>query len=189
VDGSAHEGIDQDREALLRALKQGGVRFVLIGGAAIESHRQRYRTEDIDVTPDLERENLQRLADVLNDLKCRLEVDPGNPKAAVPLPDDYFTAASLSRMTVLNLRTAHGKLDVAVAPAGFPDGYKELARRALTGRVFATRVEVSIASLEDVEHSKRTAARPKDNRYLERVGRLEAPKLGQADVEVEPPSR
>lgn len=36
--GEADGGIDPGREALLRALRDGGVRFVLIGGAALESH-------------------------------------------------------------------------------------------------------------------------------------------------------
>jgi hypothetical protein len=43
--------IDRGRETLLRALREGDVRFVVIGGAALQSHGQRYETEDIDVTP------------------------------------------------------------------------------------------------------------------------------------------
>lgn len=34
----ADSGINRGRDTLLRALSDGGVRFVLIGGAAIESH-------------------------------------------------------------------------------------------------------------------------------------------------------
>ncbi len=49
--GETDGGIDPGREALLRALRNGGVRFVLIGGAALESHAQPHRTEDIDITP------------------------------------------------------------------------------------------------------------------------------------------
>jgi hypothetical protein len=41
--------------------------------------------------------------------------------------------------------------------------------------VAATTVTVSVASLTDVEHSKRTADRPKDRAYLEQVGRLDEP--------------
>ncbi len=50
------------RETLLRALREGDVRFVLIGGAALQSHGQRYETADIDVTPDRAEQNLARLA-------------------------------------------------------------------------------------------------------------------------------
>jgi predicted nucleotidyltransferase len=51
VAGETDGGVDRGREALLRALRDGGVRFVLIGGAAIESHGVPYATQDIDVTP------------------------------------------------------------------------------------------------------------------------------------------
>jgi hypothetical protein len=199
VADEADSGIDLGREALLRALRDGEVRFVLIGGAALESHEQPHRTEDIDITPDREDGNLQRLAAVLNRLECRLELDPNRPENAVALPPDYFTAASLGRAAVWNLRTMHGKIDLTVAPAGFPDGYTQLAPDAQISRVHATRIEVAIASLADVEHSKRLADRPKDRAYLERVGRLDLPQSARESAsrdrdygyedELEPPSR
>lgn len=46
-------GIDSDREALLDVLTRHRVAFVLIGGAAIQSHGRRYDTQDIDITPAL----------------------------------------------------------------------------------------------------------------------------------------
>ncbi len=197
--GETDSGIDPGREALLRALRDNDVRFVLIGGAALESHAQPHRTEDIDITPDREDGNLQRLADVLNRLECRLEIDPNRPETAIELPPDYFTSASFGRAAVWNLRTVHGKIDLTVAPSGFPDGYTQLAPEAQVGRVHATRIEVAIASLADVEHSKRVADRPKDRAYLERVGRLDPPPTARESVghdrdyrykdELEPPSR
>jgi hypothetical protein len=199
VAGQADSGIDPGRDALLRALRDGDVRFVLIGGAAIESHGLPYATQDIDVTPDREHENLERLARVLNRLGCRLEIDPDQPDAAVELPADYFTAATLRRATVWNLRTVHGKIDLTLAPSGFPDGYAQLASGARHSRVSRTRVEVAIASLHDVEHSKRLANRGKDRDYLEEVGRLDPPPVAREsptldrdyryEDELEPPSR
>lgn len=186
-----------EREALLRALRDGGVRFVLIGGAAIESHGIEYATKDIDVTPEREHENLERLAQVLNGLGCQLELDPDDPDTAIDLPDDYFTAATLRRATVWNLRTIHGKIDLTMEPAGFPDGYAQLAPGARQLRVSLTEIEVAVASLADVEHSKRTAGREKDLDYLQDVGRLHPPPtLADANAgpypheeELEPPSR
>jgi hypothetical protein len=57
-------------------------------------------------------------------------------------------------------------------PAGFPDGYAQLAPGALQMRVSLTEIEVAVASLADVEHSKRIAGREKDRDYLEEFGRL-----------------
>lgn len=164
--------IDRGRETLLRALREGDVRFVLIGGAALQSHGQHYDTEDIDVTPDRAQQNLARLADVLNHLECSLEVDPAHPEKAVLLPPDYFTASVLAQAVVWNLRTAHGKLDLTLAPSGFPEGYTQLIADAEQRRVAATTITVAVASLADVEHSKRTADRAKDRAYLQQVGRL-----------------
>jgi hypothetical protein len=167
--------LDRGRETLLRALREGDVRFVVIGGAALQSHGQRYETEDIDVTPDRAEQNLARLADVLNRLACSLEVDPAHPEKAVSLPPDYFTASVLAQATVWNLRTAHGKLDLTLAPSGFPEGYTQLIADAEQRLVAATTITVAVASLADVEHSKRTADRAKDRVYLQQVGRLGSP--------------
>ncbi len=177
--------IDRGRETLLRALRDGGARFVVIGGAALQSHGQRYETEDIDIAPDRTQQNLERLANVLNRLECHLEVDPAHPEKAVLLPPDYFTAGVLAQATVWNLRTAHGKLDLTLAPSGFPQGYTQLIADSQQRRVAATTITVTVASLADVEHSKRTADRAKDRAYLEQVGRLGTPQPATAN---QPPS-
>lgn len=174
--GTAAGGLkNAGREALLRALRDGNVHFILIGGAAIESHGVAYATKDIDVTPERGRDNLERLAAVLNGLGCQLELDPDDPDATIELPSDYFTAATLARASIWNLRTSYGKIDLTLDPAGFPDGYSQLVLGAQRRRVSLTNVEVVVASLDDIEHSKRIAGRDKDRDYLESVGRLDPP--------------
>lgn len=167
--------VDRQRAALLRALGDAGALYVLIGGAALESHQQPHRTVDVDVAPARTPKNLEALAAVLNDLQCALVVDPADASLDVPLPTGYFTASNLGQQDVWNLKTRHGKLDIAFTPAGFPDGYDQLQPRAQRLTVAHTDVQVSVAALEDVEHSKRTAGRPKDLAYLQRVGRTRAP--------------
>jgi hypothetical protein len=75
-------GIDRDREELLRVLTRHRVAFVLIGGAAIQSYGRPYDTQDIDLAPDTERNNLARLAKALNELDCRLITDPRRARAS-----------------------------------------------------------------------------------------------------------
>lgn len=94
----------------------------------------------------------------------------------MPLPAGHFTAENLGRQDVWNLATRLGRLDIAFAPSGFPAGYEQLQRRARPLRVAQTSLTVAVAALADVEHSKRVAARPKDRRYLQAVGRLRAPR-------------
>jgi hypothetical protein len=158
--------LDPDREALLAVLVRHKVRFVLIGGAAIQSHGGRYDTQDVDVTPDAEKTNLQHLCDALNELECRLVTEPANPAEWLPLPSDYFTPRSVLGSTVWNLATRHGLLDISFAPSAFPSGYAELSQRAEQLRVAGTSLTVSVASLDDIHRSKRAANRPKDHAYF-----------------------
>jgi hypothetical protein len=163
---------DADREALIRAMSDAGVAFVVVGGVAVRTHGVDYRTQDIDFTPQRTVENAARLADALNDLRCSLVIDDDDPSADVPLPAGYFTVATLENQTFWNLRTGHGRFDIVFAPAGFPNGYDDLVDRARPLRVAETTLTVLVASLADIEHSKRTADRPKDRAYLEAVGRV-----------------
>jgi hypothetical protein len=164
-------GARPDREALLRALENAGVRYIVIGGAALETHHQPHRTLDLDITPAAEPDDLDRLAEALNALHCELVTDVDDPASWVALPRDYFTAATLGRATVWNLHTEHGPLDVTFTPSGFPGGFDDLDPKARPLMVAGTTITVAVAALEDVEHSKRVADRPKDREYLERVGR------------------
>ena len=171
----ARQPLDPGRQELLSRLSAADVRFVVVGGAAIQTHGIAYRTEDVDLTPDTSDDNLQRLADVLNELDPWLEVDPSRPETAVQLPPGYITPKFLRDAHAVNLRTSLGKVDLALHPSGFPNGYVQLAAGAQTQEVAATTIAVPVARLADVEHSKRLADRPKDRAYLQSVGRLQAP--------------
>lgn len=69
----------------------------------------------------------------------------------------------LARMTMVNMVTDFGDLDISYQPAGF-SGYEELAEHAV--EVDVSGVAVSVASLADVIRSKATADRPKDRATL-----------------------
>lgn len=167
--------VGREREALLGALQTAGADFIVIGGAAIQSHGEAYVTQDVDITPARTEANLARLAATLNTLRCRLVVDPADASQDVPVPAGYFTTSTLARQDVWNLMTVHGKLDIAFVPSGFAAGFDALRPRATDLVVALTSLRALVAALEDVEHSKRLAGRPKDRRYLEAVGRLRPP--------------
>ncbi len=156
-----------DRAELLSVFLRHEVKFIVIGGAAIQSHGRRYDTQDIDLTPDREETNLLRLAAALNELECRLVTDPVNPDGWVALPPDYFTPRSLLAASVWNLATRHGLLDLSFTPSGFPGGYADLAPGATSMPAAGTSLSVLVASLDDVHASKRAADRPKDRAYFE----------------------
>ena len=67
--------MDSDREALLEVLLRHDVAFVVIGGAAIQSHGGDLRHLDIDVMPDIEPDNLA-LSDVASGRQTRVAAAP-----------------------------------------------------------------------------------------------------------------
>ena len=167
ADSGVDQPIDPGRDALLGVLIRHDVAFVLIGGAAIQSHGGIYDTQDIDLAPDAGEANLHRLCDALNELRCRLVTDPANIEKWVSLPDDYFTPRSIRAANIWNLATRYGQIDVTFAPSAFPTGYAELSKRADHRQVAGTTATVRVAALEDVHRSKHAADRPKDRAYFQ----------------------
>jgi len=61
-----------DLRALLESLHEKGVRFVVIGGVAVAAHGYVRGTEDLDLVPDPDPENLKHLAEALSALDSTL---------------------------------------------------------------------------------------------------------------------
>ena len=147
-----------DAGAILRVLDQHGVRFVLIGGLASIHWGSPFPTEDIDITPERSKDNLERLSNALTELGA--QVRTASEPAGLPFS---HTGASLADVGVWNLTTPAGDLDISFVPNG-TEGYADLIRSAATSEVFG--VEIRIASLADIIRSKQAANRPKDQRVL-----------------------
>jgi hypothetical protein len=147
-----------DADELFACLDRHGVHYVLIGGLAAVLHGSPLLTSDADICPARDPDNLIRLAAALDDLDARIRA--GDAPEGVRFARD---ATFLNNVELLNLMTRAGDLDLAFAPAGGA-GYEDLARRARSVRI--RNVTISVASLEDVIHSKEAANRPKDQRSL-----------------------
>lgn len=151
---------------ILAALNRRGVRYVVIGAfAAIAQGAPIDATFDIDVTPQRDPQNLERLSLALSDLDAAIRVD--DLEEGLPFAHD---AASLARMDMLNLTCAAGDFDIVFQPAGAPAGYEDLAPRSVLITVGDQNVQV--ASLADVIHSKEEAGRAKDIRVLPALRRF-----------------
>lgn len=123
-----------DIPGLLRALDDGEVGYVMIGAAALAAHGPVRATEDVDVVPDPDPENLRRLGNVLASLDARLAGDPARAIGAEQ-------RAALAQGRNLTLETALGGLDVVQRLAGVPS-YVELARDAVEMELFGIPVLV-----------------------------------------------
>ena len=94
-----------DLEALLRALSEAGVEYIVVGGAAAVIHGAPITTQDLDIVPRQQPDDLARLLDVLTRLETRFR----------PVRHDRDiapTAELLAGTGQLNLITRHGPLDV-----------------------------------------------------------------------------
>ena len=149
---------DFDPLPILEVLHKHGVRFVVIGAVAAIAQGYPLPTEDLDVTPARDPENLERIAAALRELGAELRVTGGE---GVPFPIDARFLAEAESWT---LTTPHGGLDLVFAPAG-TRGFDDLARDASDADVGGGLV-VSIASLRDVIRMKETSNRLKDQAQL-----------------------
>ncbi len=151
-------------ELLLEVLARHGVRHVLVGGFAGVIHGSPYVTTDVDVVPDADPANLQRLSEALDDLHARVwtEGEPGGH------PFDH-DPTSLAASRMWNLVTDHGRLDITFEPSGTA-GYDDLARDAV--HLVILGIEVDVASLADVIRSKEAAGRDKDRLVLPVLRRI-----------------
>ena len=146
--------------AIIEVLNRHGVRYVVIGAyAAIAQQAPIRATRDIDFTPDVSADNLERLSAALRTLGARIRTN-GIPEG---LPFDH-DGQSLGASAVWNLICPDGEFDISFRPSGFETGYAELEANAHTVRVES--IDVMVADVEDIIRSKEAAGRPKDLQVL-----------------------
>src|SRR5947207_8910877 len=103
-----------DPIAILRALETSNVDYVIIGGVAVQAHGHVRTTQDVDITPDPDPRNIERLAAALRDLGAVPAGSGSEDRDSL----DFVEAMSHGR--VLELDTTAGGLDVHPAPRGAP---------------------------------------------------------------------
>jgi hypothetical protein len=147
-------------EAVLRCFSEAGLRYVVVGGLAVNAHGVIRATKDIDVCPDPERENLVRLAALLRDLEA-VQVGMGDFDAA-EMPFDPTEVEDLERGGNFRLETRLGNIDVMQWLSGIEGdlAYAVLAADALV--VELAGLLIPVCSLAHLRAMKRAAGRPQD---------------------------
>ncbi len=150
-----------DFKAVFRALGDGGVEFILIGGLAATAHGSVRLTRDVDVVYWRSADNLQRLV---------LALTPYHPylRGAPPGLPFRWDVATLERGLNFTLVTDIGDIDLLGEITG-GGRYQDLLQHSGTIQLFG--VECRCITLEALIHVKRAAGRPKD---LEAIAELEA---------------
>ena len=148
-----------DPVRICQILNEEGVAYVIVGGFASVVHGSSLPTQDIDVVPSRQPDNLERLGRALRRMNARIRTG-GDPVSA---PIDGPFLANMAIM--LNLITDLGDVDLTFSPSGGLGGFDEWSVHALSVEI-AEGLSVRIASLDDIIDSKRAANRPKDQMAL-----------------------
>lgn len=149
-----------DYKALVRALIDGGVEFILVGGMAAAVHGASRLTLDVDVLYRRSADNLRRLVAALA---------PHHPylRGAPPGLPFRWEVATVERGLNFTLTTNVGDLDILGEIVG--GDYEALRDGTVTIQLYG--VECRCLDLETLIRVKRATGRPKD---LEAVAELEA---------------
>jgi predicted nucleotidyltransferase len=150
-----------DIEAILQALVQHDVEFILIGGAAAIALGTARLTFDVDVVYRRTEDNVERLIKALKDHQPYMRGAPPG------LPFEWRKETILSGLN-FTLTTDLGGIDVLGEVAG-GGKYEELSSHAIEVEAFG--VKCLCVDLETLIRLKRAAGRPKD---LEAIAELEA---------------
>jgi predicted nucleotidyltransferase len=141
-----------DYPALLRALHDQDVRFIIVGGAAATAHGAARLTQDLDIVYDRSRDNLARLVAALGPHQPYLR---GAPEG-LPFRLD---AETLRKGLNFTLTSKLGDVDLLGEITG-GGGYRELEPHTIQLELFGVRC--LCLSLDKLIEVKRAAGRPKD---------------------------
>jgi hypothetical protein len=149
-----------DLRALVAALGERGVEYIVVGGVAVTAHGYVRSTRDLDIVPDPDPANLRRLADALIDVE-----------AVLPLADGRRFAIArdmrpLERRRNITLDTRSGSLDVVQNAPGIPS-FATLAQDAVEAEILG--VPVRICSLPRLREMKAASGRAQDRADLENL--------------------
>ena len=149
-----------DLRSLLDALDSHGVEFVVIGGVAVGAHGFIRGTEDLDVVPNPDPDNLRRLAEALGDLESTL---PTAGDRAFDPDEDFGVIRRGGNVTAM---TVFGGLDVVQRAIGVPS-YSQLAEDAVESELLG--VPVRVCSLARLREMKEAQDRTRDRLDLENL--------------------
>jgi len=149
-----------DFQALLQALDQNSVEYIVVGGAAATAHGSARLTVDLDIVYKRSRENIERIVNALQPITPYLRGAP----PGLPFRWDVQT---VERGLNFTLTTTLGPLDILGEIAG-GGGYDQLQQKTIKVTIAGT--ECLCLNLESLIQAKRAAGRPKD---LEVIAELE----------------
>lgn len=150
---TAHEQAPFDPREIFAALTRHDVAYVTVGAFALIAHGVIRATADVDVVPEPDRANHERLVRALHDLDAHPDGEPETP----------IDVELLSRDANMRFQTRYGQLDL-LSSAQFAKLYPRLAGGAV--RALAAGVEIPVAGRDDLMFLKAGLGRDRDLRDI-----------------------
>jgi predicted nucleotidyltransferase len=156
-------------QELLERLVHAEVRFVLVGGLAVNAWGYIRGTRDVDIVPDPDPANLARLADLLAKVGGRVEA------AGALLPSGAIATFLRAGDRTL-VSTELGEVDVLQGLPQIPT-FAQLDRDAQDADIGG--ISIRVCSLEALREMKRASKRARDRDDLEALEAAHPPLPGE----------
>lgn len=144
----------------IRLLDEHKVNYLIVGGVGSRIQGAAVTTQDLDIMPDPEPANLERLAKALSSDSTRKKASDATSYET----HSVVKAMEFKTEAVLSFQTSYGVLDVLMdlPGVGLFDDVRRNAKRYEYGHSV-----LIVASLDDIIISKQTADRMKDLRSMD----------------------
>jgi len=158
-------------EEILRALQKHGVRYLILGGAAVNLHGVPRMTADLDITIDLSAGNVDALVSAMEEtgLRPSLPVDPHG----IADPGQRRVWREEKNLEALTFQSSgseapYREVDIVLEP---PISFEEMYQEKL--RLEVDDVAVDVVSLDHLIAIKRGLAREQDRADVESLEKIE----------------
>ena len=157
-----------DYLAIFKRLNKEGIRYIVVGGIAVNLYGIPRMTYDIDLLLDLEDKNLDRFLRLLKGWGFK-------PKVPVDIMDfarkdkrkDWIKNKNMKAFNLINPEWAISEIDIVVdSPIDYEKGYKRVNHIILHG------ISIPVISIEDLIKMKAITDRQQDRadiKYLKRL--------------------
>jgi predicted nucleotidyltransferase len=155
-------------EEVFRALNNKGVRYVVVGGIALNLHGVPRATADLDIAVALENENLEKIVEAMMELgfKPRLPVTPQEFSNPLNL-EKWKKEKNMKVFTFWNPHKPYEEVDILISN---PIKFEELEKTREV--VKAKGIEIPIISIDYLIKLKEFAGRKQDESDIEALKKI-----------------
>lgn len=157
-----------DYLAIFKTFNEKGIRYIVVGGVAINLHGIPRMTYDIDLLLDLEDENLERFLRLLKGWGFR-------PRIPVEIMDfakeekrqEWIQKKNMKAFNLVNPEWAISEIDIVMdSPVDYEEGHRRVHN------IMLHNVSIPVVSIEDLIRMKKNTGRQQDKadiRYLRKL--------------------